>query len=363
MTWTAWRQQAQDFADASISRLMRDEVFDFFAGHVDPLWTRRRILVEVTAMHAVGGDVLSLRLRSHHRLTPGPAGRHIELCAVIGGVRVCRSYTPLFIGEHELEVGIKKISHGRFSSWIHSQLRVGDLLEIGQIYGQAALSALTIEQTPALIAAGSGMTLAMAMLYDFAERRRMQPVRLLQYARSADDLVYLEELAVLQQRLPHLQVFFALTQKPDSSTPLHGHFDATHWQALDLPADSPVLVCGPAGLVDAVQEVLHDLGHRGEMHVEAYHRDLHMAPDGAAVTVRVKDRAVAMTTQQLLLESLEDAGLQPAYGCRQGICMSCTCRKLQGRVQNAIDGSISEEGEEDIRLCISRPLTDIDLSL
>ena len=363
MSTNTWRRQLQDFAGTSTSRLVRDDVFDFFAGRVDPLWTRRRLLVEVLALHPVGGEMLSLHLRSHHRLDQTAAGRHIELCAVIDGVRVCRSYTPLFIGERELEIGIKKIAHGRFSSWIHEQLRVGDHLEIQQIYGEPPLRTLAATQTPALIAGGSGMTLAMAMLYDFAERQPTQKVRLLQYARTAFDLVYLDELAALQQRLPRLQVFFALTQDQDVSTPLHGHFDREHWQALALPDDSPVLVCGPARLIDGVREVLRQFGHRGELYVEAYHRELQSAPEGATVTVRVQDHAITSTTQQLLLERLEAAGLKPAYGCRQGICMSCTCRKTQGRVQNALDGSISEEGEEDIRLCISRPLTDIDLSL
>ena len=64
-----------------------------------------------------------------------------------------------------------------------------------------------------------------------------------------------------------------------------------------------------------------------------------------------------------LLDGLEAAGERPAYGCRMGICNTCRCRKRAGIVENARTGELSSERDEDIRLCISRARTDLELCL
>jgi len=59
----------------------------------------------------------------------------------------------------------------------------------------------------------------------------------------------------------------------------------------------------------------------------------------------------------------EGAGLRPRSGCRMGICRSCTCRKQSGAVKNLLTGEITAEPDEDIRLCISAPVSDVTLDL
>ena len=46
-----------------------------------------------------------------------------------------------------------------------------------------------------------------------------------------------------------------------------------------------------------------------------------------------------------------------------GICHSCTCRKQSGAVKNLLTGEIGAEPDEDIRLCISVPISDVTLDL
>src|SRR5947208_2905686 len=64
-----------------------------------------------------------------------------------------------------------------------------------------------------------------------------------------------------------------------------------------------------------------------------------------------------------LLEQAEAAGLSPDFGCRMGICHTCTCRKSAGAVRNVLTGEVSEEDDEDIQLCISAPAGDVALEL
>jgi ferredoxin len=64
-----------------------------------------------------------------------------------------------------------------------------------------------------------------------------------------------------------------------------------------------------------------------------------------------------------LLEQAEAAGLTPEFGCRMGICHTCTCRKTAGAVQNILTGEVSDEEDEDIQLCISVPAGDVALEI
>ena len=64
-----------------------------------------------------------------------------------------------------------------------------------------------------------------------------------------------------------------------------------------------------------------------------------------------------------LLEQAEAAGLRPAYGCRMGICHTCTSRKLSGTHKNLITGEVSSAPDEEIQLCVSAALGDLAVEL
>ncbi len=65
--------------------------------------------------------------------------------------------------------------------------------------------------------------------------------------------------------------------------------------------------------------------------------------------------ASAANTGASLLEQAEALGLAPEFGCRMGICFSCTSRKTAGTVRNVLTGEESSLPDEDIRICVSAP--------
>jgi hypothetical protein len=46
-----------------------------------------------------------------------------------------------------------------------------------------------------------------------------------------------------------------------------------------------------------------------------------------------------------------------------GICHTCKCKKRSGTVRNLTTGAVSSAPDEDIQLCISVPLSDVELGL
>ena len=83
---------------------------------------------------------------------------------------------------------------------------------------------------------------------------------------------------------------------------------------------------------------------------------------GGSITCKRSGMTLNSDGSLSILEALEDAGLEPAFGCRKGRCHTCACKKLRGRVFNTRTG-LETAGEELIQICISRPSGDVTLDV
>jgi ferredoxin len=149
------------------------------------------------------------------------------------------------------------------------------------------------------------------------------------------------------------------------ATRAFGRFCASHVDAFAADAaERCTFACGPGGFVEAVHGVWRERGYRTAPCSEAFTTAAVVgeASDVALRFVR-SSREIRGTSRRPLLAQAEAAGLRPPSGCRMGICLSCTCRKRSGTVKNLVTGAVSAELDEDVRLCISVPLTDVALDL
>jgi ferredoxin len=80
------------------------------------------------------------------------------------------------------------------------------------------------------------------------------------------------------------------------------------------------------------------------------------------VSFSVSGEVVESSGSKSLLELAEDAGLNPKYGCRAGICHECKCQKTSGRVMNMMTGKIIPDEQDQIQACISAPIGDLTVS-
>ena len=92
---------------------------------------------------------------------------------------------------------------------------------------------------------------------------------------------------------------------------------------------------------------------------------LQLTTTGMAQTIEINTQSGMVKTQSQgnLLQSLEQAGLNPRYGCRRGICLQCLCQKQQGQVRNVLTGALSGNGAEMIQLCLTEAVTALQLDL
>jgi stearoyl-CoA 9-desaturase NADPH oxidoreductase len=139
---------------------------------------------------------------------------------------------------------------------------------------------------------------------------------------------------------------------------VEGHVSAGHLAQV-MPFPDAVYVCGPRALVDAVRQ------HRPGARSESFQPPL-PAPAGESSGGRVvfAESGIAVDSDgRSLLQQAESAGLAPANGCRMGICHTCTLRKTRGVVRNLTTGAVSTSGCEDVQICVSVPVGEVELAL
>jgi len=184
------------------------------------------------------------------------------------------------------------------------------------------------------------------------------------YARTRADRLYAPEVrALAEHAAAPVQLHYRHTRGPGAQRRL----DARGLAILaGDPDETHIAVCGPPALLAAVRAAWVTLGGNPERLPtetfsaprltaigDAAHGTLRFAGTGGAVAIGART----------LLEQAEAAGLQPAFGCRMGICKTCTCRKTAGAVRNLRTGQVSADEHEDIQLCVSVPAGDVALEL
>lgn len=343
-----------------------ESTIDYFTRLIHPAWRMSRIMARVCHKSMASDDCISLTLAPNHNWQGFQPGQHIQLWVEINGIRHSRSYSlssPLR-RNGQLEITVRLKAGGKVSNWLAEQVQVGDWLEIGQPFGEFALP--ENPRDPLLmISAGSGITPMLGML---RERLRQHPeadISLVHYARSRRTIPFLDELIDLQNRHPNFQVRFSLTGEPSPRGWLTGRFQAEHLEGIHDIAARRTYVCGSWGFTDTVRTHLRNQYANLRLQVEAFTPPQAPADQQQPLDVafRLSGKTFKALSGKTLLESAEAAGLKPAYGCRMGICNTCTCTKVKGAVKDLRTGEIHHEPNEHIRLCITAPVTELEIDL
>lgn len=311
----------------------------------------------VTAVRRSTPRSVTLTLAPNRAFTEGPvlrAGQHVNLTVEIDGRRHTRCYSPANAeGADQLELTIGRHDGGLVSEHLYRRARVGMVVGLDTPGGDFVLPAAPPGRI-LLVAGGSGITPVMAIVRTLHAARFAGTVAVIHYVRDGADACYRDELAALGVR-----VRYGHTRTGDGD--LVGHFGAQHLAAA-LPDPDLVYVCGPPALSEAV--AAHCGAVIGESFVPPAFAPA--APSGGRITFTgsaLDGTCNVVDDGRNLLEQAESAGLTPKHGCRMGICHSCTCRKTRGVVMNLTTGAVSGADAEDIQICVTVPVGDVEIAL
>lgn len=348
------RALASDLVD----RLTAPHGIDRYLELVDPRWVVRSTRAEVVAVERQTSGTVTVTLAPTSAWSGFRAGQHVVVGVEIDGIVHERCFS-LAGSPHRadgtLELTVKANPAGRVSRHLVDHAAPGLVLRLSEARGDFVLPEPGDRHGHlVLLSGGSGITPVLSMLRTLVDEGHQGPVTFVHYGYTLDDVCYLEELRELTASLSQGSLLLGLTEDPDQAD-LVGFFGAEHLAAITTdPHDTRIWCCGPPPLMAAVEQHLAEVGLADHLHTERFgppplDPDLDTG-DGAVAFNRTGRTVPAEGT---LLETAEAAGLSPAYGCRRGICGTCTTTKTSGVVRNVVTGTESAADAAPIRLCVS----------
>jgi stearoyl-CoA 9-desaturase NADPH oxidoreductase len=331
---------------------------DRYTELVAPTWTLGEARAKVVDVRRTTPRSVTLTLAPNAAFTSAhtvKAGQYVNLSVDVDGRRHTRCYSPANAeGSSHLELTIGQHDDGLVSTYLLERARRGMVVGLAGVGGDFVLPA---QRPPRIlfVSGGSGITPVMAMLRTLVAEGHRGEIAFVHYAHNPREACYREELAA-HNDLPGVQVLHGYTRS--GAGDLVGSFGPRHLAAAMRSPDA-VFVCGPTTLVEAVQQ------HCDNVYTESFVPPVFAPPanpSGGRITFANSGIDV-VDDGRSLLEQAESAGLNPENGCRMGICHTCTRRKTAGTVRNLITGAVSTAPDEDVQICVSVPVGNVDLSL
>ena len=336
---------------------------DRYLEQVNPMWAAREVRARVVDVHretagAATAPVATLTLQPTATWRGHRAGQYVQVGVDLPGsarrMTRCFSISSAASGPgEEFTLTVRAHAGGQVSKHL-VDARPGQLLHLSQAQGEFTLpvSPATPGIDPLLfITGGSGITPAMAMvrtlLRDGYDGRAGRPVTFVHYARSEADQIFADELAEIAAADNHVTVHLRYGDAMFSEFELRRLVPAFR--------DTDTWACGPAGLIDLVRTAYDD---SARLRLEFFKPPA--TRSGTSEGELVFDRSGERVSNDgaSILEQAEALGLRPEFGCRMGICFSCTSRKSEGTVRNVLTGAESSLPDEDIQICVSAPVGD-----
>lgn len=303
----------------------------------------------VHSMRYEAPGVLSVELQAAQAGAVLPAfepGSHIDLH--LGGDCV-RSYSLCNAapGNGRYVVAVLNDPHSRGGSrYVHEQLRVGQLLSISAPRNNFVLdggSAMGV-----LLAGGIGITPILAMAQYLAAQQR--PFHVLYCAKSRAEAAFVEQLH-------HLC----------GSDRLTVHWDADAGGPPNLKAllepfgeQAHFYCCGPTPMLNAFEATCQALQFP-HVHVERFAGVDVSALDqsnGFELVCQTSQRVLQVPAGKSILDVLLEAGIEPDYSCREGVCGACETRVIEvdGGIdhQDAILSDKERQDAKSMMICVSR---------
>ncbi|OBF30372.1 ferredoxin reductase [Mycobacterium sp. ACS1612] len=326
---------------------------DRYTELVAPTWTAGDARAKIVAVRRQTPRSVTLTLEPNRAFSGFRAGQHVNLTVEINGRRRTRPYSPASAeGASHIELTIGRHDGGLVSTHLCDHARPGMVVGLDSVGGDFVLPD-ALPRRILFVSGGSGITPVMSMLRTMRTTGFTGEIAFIHYARSADEACYRTELEAMRG----VRVLHGYTRATAGSD-LDGRFGPEHLAAA-MPDPEAVFVCGPLALVDAVRE--HCRNVRSESFVPPV---FDVPAEASGGRISLTDSGVQLVDDgRPLLEQAESAGLTPESGCRMGICHSCTRRKTRGAVKNLITQAVSSVEQEDVQICVTVPVGDVDIAL
>lgn len=309
-------------------------------------------------------------------------GQYLTFRQDFDGTELRRNYSICAgLDDGVLQVGIKRIDGGAFSTFANETLKVGDTLHAMAPQGKF-FTALEPDRAKNYLgfAGGSGITPVLSILKTVLKREPGSTFTLVYANRAVNTIMFREEIEDLKNRfMGRLSVIHMLESGQDIDL-FTGRVDQEKCAALfktwiDVKNVDTAFICGPEPMMLAIADALKTHGLepdqiKFELFSESQQgrlakQEMAKRSEGTSdtqVTVIIDGapHSFAMSKGQSVLEAALENNLDAPFACKAGVCSTCMCKVVEGEVEMLSNHALEDyEVERGYRLsCQSYPLTD-----
>jgi ferredoxin-NADP reductase len=299
------------------------------------------IQVRVRALIWEAPGVVSLELTAPDGspLPPFEPGAHVDLRLPDGTPRqysLCGDPNDL----SHYRLGIRAVSGGLSSSYVHHKLRPGDIVTVSAPRNNFPL---VEAKRYIFVAGGIGITPFIPMMRQASAKGRSWA--LLYCNRRNEDAPFLAEIKKFGGEIS--------LHSPEAGTRL----DVAQ-RLSNVEQDAVIYCCGPERLMIAVEEAT-TAWPEGSVHFEWFAPRTRPADDMSDAFEVVCERSgvtLTVPSQGSVLEVLGANGIEVPRSCKQGICGTCEVRVISGAVdhRDSILSSAERATNQSMMACVSR---------
>lgn len=355
----AVRRRALALARSFTSPLAPDDYLEL----INPLWSTRELRGRVERIERETADAVTVLIRPGWEWPGHRPGQYLRLGIEVDGVHHWRAYSLTSDpGRPDGRIAItpKLVPGGAVSPHLCTRLAPGAVVRLGGVEGSFVLPD-PLPRRLLFVSAGSGITPIASMVRHLARTDAPTDLLHVHCSRDAAGAIFGPELRDLAARRPR----YALIER---HTGREGRLRAEELDSICPDwRERETFVCGPAGLLAAIKDRFERDGDPARLHHE------HFQPDGLIDPARVgSGGSISLCRSgvqahsdgtQSILQAGEEAGAELPFGCRMGICHSCTGRLRSGKVRDLRTGRIHGQAGEMLQTCVSAPEGAIEVDL
>lgn len=311
-------------------------------------------------------------------------GQYLTFRREFDGEELRRSYSICAgLDDGILQVGIKRVEGGAFSTWANDNVKVGDTLEAMAPMGKFHTDLDAEAQRHYLgFAGGSGVTPVLSILRTILTREPHSRFTLVYANRAVSTIMFRAELEDLKNtymgRVNVIHVLEADAQDIDLFT---GRVDEekcaqlfSRW--IDIASVDTAFICGPEPMMLGIAASLraHGLSDdqikfelfgssqpgRAKKQAIAANAAQSGAMTEATVTMDGATRSFKMPRDMSLLEAALENSMDAPFACKAGVCSTCRAKVTEGEVEMLTNHALEDNEVSDgfVLTCQCYPLTD-----
>lgn len=307
-------------------------------------------------------------------------GQYLTFRKEINGEELRRSYSLSSspVSDTQLQVAIKQVENGRFSTWANKELKVGDVLEsmapTGNFFTEISESQ---KKKYVLFGAGSGITPLLSIIKTVLAVEKNSEVTLVYGNKVESQIIFDQELKSIQEQYgTRFNRIDVLSQESNREALYSGRI--TKSKCNDLHATHPLFdgneffLCGPEAMIMDVKELLSEKGiDASNIHFELFTTPVASAEKTvdtnaeftAQMTVIMDDEEFEFELSSKgnnILDAAMDQGVDAPFSCKGAVCCTCKAKVVEGSARMAMNYALDDKEVEEgyILTCQAHPTSE-----